>query len=332
MTNIDINCPIWQKERVELWRNEIKKRLQRKLHDDPYSMGQLRILEQYYMAGKEPDFDRDDRYCYDPITFVLRLWLHPDQSHANWCKIRDAIFHEDRTTQVTNDVEENIFLSIRFLRYAGDNSFLDKSLPNTYNTQNGVFYGAESRLAPFFLAALDNRTVSKHKVEAKKICFSNILTSPPGVHGTMLDWLESEKLINQHIIYRFLVDQWHASLKDVEEAYYVKEHPVRTGKKETLMFFHTVLHYPFPDASDCIRKQYAFDVKDTLDNKVLPDFIAHWWNIVKTSNSLEEVIERAEPTFTIPKPPPPPPPEKTLKEKLLEKRMQGKKKRRGRLV
>jgi len=218
-------------------------------------------------------------------------------------------------------------------------------------TQNPVYLrpGKEGELAKFYI----NEVGESDRLGSSAFSFDKGLEHLfLHFHRGAITWLKNT--INLNKVSRFIIDEWIVSFGRRDEFVYVVEQEARRAqnynivslKERLLEFFYTVSHYQ--ESSDIslpphlavlhycsnhtlARIEFVDEVNNALDNQPIPDYVKHWWDIAKTSDSIEEALERAEPTLTI-LIPPEPVREKTLKEKLLEKRMQSKKKRRGRLV
>jgi len=330
-------------KREESWKQFIQPRLVY-LDEPRFTPKQLKRIKEYYLTGDTPCPEEWDKYSEpDPVPFILRLWLHPDDSIDNWRTIRDSVLNEDTHKSYVEIIvnETSLFL----FQSAGNMLATDIQ----YDAENGFFMGKEGELAKFYI----NEVGETDRIECNGSSFDKGLELLfIRFHSGALGWLKNT--VNLNKVSRFLVDEWIVSFGRRDEFFYVVEQEARRAenynkvsiKERLLEFFYTVSHYQ--ESSDIslphylavlhycsnhtsARIEFVDEVNNALDNQPIPDYVKHWWDIAKTSDSIDEALERAEPTLTI-LIPPEPVREKTLKEKLLEKRMQGKKKRRGRLV
>ncbi|MEI4551690.1 hypothetical protein [Pseudoalteromonas spongiae] len=339
---INITDPKWLAEREQLWLDKILPRL---TYDTGYKFPkrQLQQLKRYYLTGIPPKLSETSQF--DPFPLVISLWLHPDQSLENWLGI---------LAKAQADFFGSYFLdhhlknSLCFFGEAGSyitipNLELDPS-GNTYyyHIEEGYFLGAEKALLDFFFSHMGDERYITYKSNKDEFVFDKyqsfgLYHFPSSTRG----WLQAETLINPYFSNRYKTKYWLLSLETKDE-YYYDEYDFRdmygktytsvSPKNEMISFFYTLLHYPELGikSDDSIRCQYVADTIKAIEEFELPDFIDHWWQIVKTSKTLEQAQERAKPRFKekeipIVK-------EKTMKEKLLERRATPKKKRRGKLV
>jgi hypothetical protein len=333
---INIADPQWQVEREQLWLDKILPRL---TYDTGYKFPkrQLQQLKRYYLTGIAPKLASTSQF--DPFPLVISLWLHPDQSLDNWLDI---------LAKAQADLWGNYFLehhlknSMCFFGRAGSY----KGLPNWeldpsgntyyYYIEEGYFLGAEKSLLDFFFNHIGEARYLAYQVKKIEFIFDKyqsfgLYNLPSSTRG----WLHTETLINPYFCNRYETKYWLLSLATKDEYYYDeydKEYDSTSPKEEMISFFFTLLNYADlkRTGDDSIRRQYVADTIKAIEEFDLPDFINHWWQIVKTSETLEQAQERAKPRFKekeipIIK-------EKTMKEKLLERRAAPKKKRRGKLV
>lgn len=333
---INITDPKWLAEREQLWLDKILPRL---IYDTGYKFPkrQLQQLKRYYLTGIPPKLSETSQF--DPFPLVISLWLHPVQSLENWLGI---------LAKAQADMGGNYFIehhlkeSMRFFLQASSNVYypnyeLDPSGKTYfYDNTEGYFLGAEKSLLDFFFNHIGEARFVTCYLKGKEITFDKyqsfgLYRFPSYTKG----WLESERLINGYCSCRYETQYWLLSLETKDEYYYDeydKKYDSISPKEKMIAFFYTLLHYVELDrkGDDNIRCQYVADTIKAIEEFDLPDFIDHWWQIVKTSKTLEQAQESAKPRFKekeipIVK-------EKTMKEKLLERRATPKKKRRGRLV
>ncbi len=333
---INTTDPQWLTEREQLWLDKILPRL---TYDTGYKFPkrQLQQLKRYYLTGIAPKLASTSQF--EPFPLVISLWLHPDQGLENWLKILEKV-QEDASGYYF--IEHHLKKSMCFLGEAGG----DRYLPNyevdpsgkTYyfDIEEGYFLGAEKVLLDFFFNHIGDAryvTCSLKNEENKFDKYSSFgLYYLP--HNMVL-WLKSEKIINPYYTFFYKTSYWLLSLATQDEYFYDeydKKYDSIPPKEKMISYFYTLLHYAELEkkGADSIRRQYVADTIKAIEEFDLPDFINHWWQIVKTSETLEQAQEIAKPRFKekeipIIK-------EKTMKEKLLERRAAPKKKRRGRLV
>jgi len=339
---INITDPQWQIEREQLWLDKILPRL---TYDTGYKFPkrQLQQLKRYYLTGIPPKLSETSQFERFPL--VISLWLHPDQSLENWLGILAKAQADGNCYYF---IEHHLKESMRFFLQASSNVYypnyeLDPSGKTYYyDNSEGYFLGAEKALLDFFFNCIGEARFVTYKLNSKDIAFDKyqsfgLYRFPSYTRG----WLQTEEIINRYCTCRYRTQYWLLSLATKDEYFYDKyDGRDMYGKKYTsippkekmISFFYILLHYSEleREGDDSIRCQYVADTIKAIEEFDLPDFINHWWQIVKTSETLEQAQERAKPRFKekeipIIK-------EKTMKEKLLERRAAPNKKRRGRLV
>jgi len=335
----------WRAQREQLWETKIYPRL---TYPTGYKFQkrQLQQLKRYYLTGKAPKLGPTS--LLDPFPLVISLWLHPDHSLENWLNILEKAkadengncwyFHQHH---LENSM---IFFNEAWTNGRCPNYELDPTGKTYYyDFEEGFFLGKEKALVDFFFKYIGDERFVVCNLDGKEIVFDKYSNFKLYIllPGYMCDWLD--EVVNKHGLPRYMTPYWILSLSAKDEYFYDEYHfrdeHVHGNKyrkvflKEyIIIFFYTILHYPKPDSSgdDAIRRQYVVETLDAIEKATLPDFINHWWKIVKTSKTLEEAQERAKPRFKEKEIPVVK--EKTLKEKLLERRAAPKKKRRGKLV
>ncbi len=333
---INITDPQWQAEREQLWLDKILPRL---TYDTGYKFPkrQLQQLKRYYLTGILPKLALTSQF--EPFPLVISLWLHPDQGLETWLGILAKAQADGNCYYF---IEHHLKESMCYFGRSGGNTYLpnyeiDPS-GNTYyyDIEEGYFLGAEKSLLDFFFNHIGEVQYVTCKLKNKEYNFDKYsyfgLYYLP--HNIVL-WLKSDKIINSHFLSRYKTLYWLLSLATKDEYFYDeydKNYDSISPKEKIISFFFTLLNYADlkRTGDDSIRCQYVADTIKAIEEFDLPDFINHWWQIVKTSETLEQAQERAKPRFKekeipIIK-------EKTMKEKLLERRAAPKKKRRGKLV
>ncbi|PMG77749.1 hypothetical protein BCU84_09895 [Shewanella sp. 10N.286.51.B7] len=306
----------WIAQREAIWEHEISPRFS-DYFVEKFTKKQLSDFKRYYIKGKAPKWDRNDKD--NPVPLVIRLWLDPDSSLDNWLSIRDVVFdgHED---MYDLRYELNYFAAL-FRQANADIDF------NDYDNENGFFMGLEKRLVNFYFEHLgDGRYFRAPNIEVDKYA----LVGLPYKFGGMYSWLTKARIINKNKLSQFAVKYWAKALTWSNEEAFGKD-ILYSNKSHILELFYYVENFEFLDEDLDIRRVFLSQLKQAMSNDDLPEFIKHWWQLAQKAASLEELMIEADPFFTeIPLPEPIV--EKSLKQKLLEKRSAVKKKRRGKLV
>lgn len=333
---INITDPLWQVEREQLWLDKIFPRL---TYDTGYKFPkrQLQQLKRYYLTGIAPKLTSTSQF--EPFPLVISLWLHPDQRLENWLSI---LAKAQADVGGYSFIEHHLKKSMPFFLQAASNLYypnweLDPSGKTYYyDNAEGYFLGVEKALLDFFFNYIGDARYVTYNLKKKEYKFDKyssfgLYRFPSYTRG----WLQSEESINRYCTCRYETQYWLLSLATKDEYFYDeydKNYDSISPKEKIVAFFYTLLNYAELNRKDddSIRREYIVDTIKAIEAFDLPDFINHWWEIIKTSETLEQAQELAKPRYKEKETPVIK--EKTMKEKLLERRAAPKKKRRGKLV
>ena len=258
----------WVIERQVGWQR-IKQRLD---ISERFTKKELKILENYYLKGKEPKWDRE--WDDDPIPLFFRLWFDPDQNLEHWQSIMDEVFAYPQPYQVGHSLTETYDIlwgeANNSVSYSGLNG-----LPN------GFMGGGEKKMFDLLIGPPDcENNILYHGKELTKRLFFN-----KGYYRSMASWLNIKVLQNHFKINLYSLEHWYARLTD-EKCEELKMDTKRspTGEESVLEYLSIVARYHTPEESseDFIRQDYCNKVRDILNGRPLPTLMKQWWEEAKT--------------------------------------------------
>lgn len=277
-------------ERKRLW-EDVKFRLE---YAGWYKKSQLRIFEAYFVRGRQPKLHPLED---DPIPFVYRLWLSPDQSIEAWLEIADNFLAGPALWETDVKIEPS----------EGDNGIswkglhgssvlgapqISRSLRDSYEILTqlaasrsfhggepvvgsdvapplGYMGGAEKRLYDFMTGRLPGS--ERLFYEGKR------LFSPSGrlaaCYEDLCIWLDARLPCNPYSIVYYMGDVWVDSLTDK----YMAELSVDEGARFYLdCYLKMIARYS--DSDDLgERGLYCKAIRTLLDEKFLSEPMNSLW-------------------------------------------------------
>jgi len=252
-----------------------------------YSKGQLKILEAYYLKGKEPKWsDAEDAMEEDPIPLVYRLWLHPDQSDESWCAIVEQVLSYRGRGLAGISIKE----SRRILdQYANSHYF------NGIDAPAGFVGGAEKRIFQFLVGETELGRRYTYNPRPKYPEENGYLYSVGGFgfmyYERMCVWLGVEGALNPNsgrnpfYLSCYFLGQWRRYMEADAGAYTEKCLSDIIFEKCIKAYFAAVFSYPCPveGGDDLDRQLYCQEARDILDNANIPPLLKVWWEEVKSA-------------------------------------------------
>ena len=310
-------------DREQLWDKEVMPRIaiKFKLHEKSKA---LQEFKDFYLYQKE-QADYEPEYDLDWMPVVVRLWLLPDHSVDNWTAILRSMLKVHGWEGMAGTVQG----SFRFLCQAGGVDYTGYYNYPESDLTDGYFMGTEQKLVDFFVNHL-SEIVKTECGEDGYLMFLQQKETWPTDSGIM--WIK--ETININRVCCFLVPEYIRGYHERNESFYTRN---PNKKARVVEYLYSISHYDefcanppeieddvvkaIHNSPDRVQARQAFidQLYHELETQELADYLARWWHIAKTRNSLAEAQKRADPVFKEPEPEPAQIPE-TPKERMLRER------------
>jgi len=229
-----------------------------------HSKSEVKMLERYYLSGKEPKWDM--YWESDPIPLLYRLWLYPDQSDAAWCAVTERVLAYPQGTG------RSLLDSDSLWDYAYSSSWDGRDWPA------GAFKGAEKRLLHFLQGRLP---CSAHFLYNGKPLRFRMTRFNPRFYRELLLWLNDTPPYNPFMLIRFQAGDWLSGINGEQVPKLLKEYREHGTwlQDATTEFFTAVAAYPAPSPGEPGDERQAFcqEVSEHLDGRALPVPFDAWW-------------------------------------------------------
>lgn len=276
---------VMDKASIEL-RKQSWPEIMERLKEYGCSRGHMKIMEAYYLKGKDPKWS-DDGWEEDPIPLVFRLWLHPDQSDESWCEITEKVLAYRRRSLTGISIKD------------GRRIINSCALSHYYNGVDAplsFFCGAEERLFRFMYWGSESGRRYMYNPRPKYPEENDYLYSPPSFgswyYVDMSLWLGVElpevgivrsPTPNPYYLGRYLTELWRQYLENATEEDVEK---IRADERYTKIikgYFAVVAQYPKSvDGDDYGRCEHCHEVRNILDGANVPPLIKQWWEVAKS--------------------------------------------------
>lgn len=229
-----------------------------------HSKSEVKMLERYYLSGKEPKWDMG--WENDPIPLLYRLWLHPDPSDAAWCAVTERVLAYPRGT------ESSLKESQKLLDDPYQSSWDGRSWPI------GAFWGAEQRLLHFMQGRLPCSAHLRHKGQP---LHPRMARFAPQFYRDLLPWLNDTPPYNPFTLIRFQAGDWLSGINAEQVPKLLQQYREHGTwlQDATFEFFTAVAAYPAaaPGEPGDERQAFCQEVRAHLDGRPLPAPFDSWW-------------------------------------------------------
>lgn len=229
-----------------------------------HSKSEVKMLERYYLSGKEPKWDMF--WESDPIPLLYRLWLYPDSSDAAWCAVTERVLAYQR------GAESSLRESQKLLDDPYQSSWDGRSWPI------GMLGGAEQRLLHFMQGRLPCSAHLRHQGQP---LYPRMTRFIPQFYRDLLPWLNDTPPYNPFTLIRFQAGDWLSGINDEQVPKLLKDYNEHGAwlQEETIKFFTVVAAYPAPPPGGLGDERQAFcqEVREHLDGRPLPTPFDAWW-------------------------------------------------------
>jgi len=264
----------WLNERKTQW-SEVHLRL---LHSEKFTKKQLKAYESFFLRGRTPKWNV--LFDNDPIPLIFRLWFDPDQSEQNWSEIRDLVLNYPEPIVIRESLRETFDIF-----HEADNGVIYSGL---FKTPNSFMNGLEKKMFSFLYGSPDSSEYIKFNGEE----FYVIRLFHGYYYSDNYRWLDSKNLCNSFKISQYKLEHWYYKLTD---EYCDKLEKLTPSGDSSLanvrLYLEKVQEYKYLSEGyiDEVRAGYCRNVRDILDNRVLPEKMQQWWLDAKSKVDSEMV-------------------------------------------